>query len=133
MAERFSVVELKQSLGDVLNRAEYAGERFVIHRRGKDAAAVIPIEDLRLLERLIREEEDRIDVAAAEAALEESDERIPLAQVLQQLGMTRGDRKRSAGVRDRVNSGRAAATREDHQGGSPGLDEDRRGDPGPRR
>ncbi len=100
MSERFSVVELKQSLGDILNRAEYAGERFVIHRRGKDAAAVIPIEDLRLLERLVREEEDRIDTGLADAAMRESDERIPFDQVLKKLGMTRGVRKRPTGVRD---------------------------------
>ena len=42
------VIELRHSLGDILNRAEYRGERIVIHRRGKDAAALIPIEDLRL-------------------------------------------------------------------------------------
>jgi prevent-host-death family protein len=42
---RLNVVELRQSLADILNRAEYRGERIVIHRRGKDAAAIIPIED----------------------------------------------------------------------------------------
>jgi prevent-host-death family protein len=100
MSERFNVVQLKQSLGEILNRTEYAGERFVIHRRGKDAAAVIPIEDLRLLERLVREAEDRIDAERVEAARKESDERIPFDQVLKTLGMTRRARKRPTGVRD---------------------------------
>ncbi len=86
--ERLNVVELRNSLSDVLNRAEYRGERTVIHRREKDAAAIIPIADLRLLERLIRAEEDRIDVAAARAAREESDERIPFGEVCRELGVT---------------------------------------------
>jgi prevent-host-death family protein len=78
--QRLGVVELRNSLADVLNRAEYRGGRVVIHRRDKDAAAIIPIEDLRLLERLVREEEDRID-AAALAAREESDERILFGEI----------------------------------------------------
>ena len=61
--DRLNVVELRHSLADVLNRAEYRGERILIHRRGKDAAAIIPVEDLKLLERLIEEEEDRVDIA----------------------------------------------------------------------
>ena len=48
--KRPNVVELRHSLADVLNRAEYQGERIVIHRRGKDAAAIIPIKDLQLLD-----------------------------------------------------------------------------------
>ncbi len=70
---RLNVVELRQSLADILNRAEYQGERIVIHRRGKDAAAIIPIEDLKLLERLIEDAEDRLDAEAARAALAESE------------------------------------------------------------
>lgn len=62
---RLNVVELRQSLADVLNRAEYRGDRIVIHRRGKDAAAIISIEDLKLLERLIEDAEDRLDQTAA--------------------------------------------------------------------
>jgi prevent-host-death family protein len=101
--KRLSVVELRQALADVLNRAEYQGERIVIHRRGKDAAAVIPIRDLQLLERLIEEAEDRLDVEAAHAALAESDERIPHAEVRRRLGLTDGTtakRARAKAVRD---------------------------------
>ena len=89
--KRLSVVELRHTLADVLNRAEYQGERIVIHRRGKDAAAVIPIKDLQLLERLIEEAEDRLDVEAAHAALAESDDRIPYAEVRRRLGLDDGE------------------------------------------
>jgi len=74
--KRLNVVELKNSLGDVLNKAEYQGERTIVHRRGKDSAAIISIPDLRLLELLIEEAEDRLDVEAARKALTESAERI---------------------------------------------------------
>jgi prevent-host-death family protein len=84
---RLSVVELRQCLAEILNRAEYQGERVLIHRRGKDAAAIIPIEDLRLLERLIEDIEDRLDIEAARAALAESGDRIPYAEVRRKLGL----------------------------------------------
>ncbi len=84
---RLNVVELRQSLAEILNRAEYQGERIVVHRRGKDAAAIISIEDLKLLERLIEDAEDRLDVSAARDALAESNERIAYAEVRKRLGL----------------------------------------------
>jgi len=87
---RFSVVELRRQFAEVLNRAEYQGERVVVHRRGKDAAAIIPIEDLRLLERLIEDAEDRLDIRAARDALAESDDRIPLSEVRKRLELDDG-------------------------------------------
>jgi prevent-host-death family protein len=50
-----------------INRAAYGKERVRIAREGQDIAAVIPIEDLELLEEL----EDRIDIMEAFDALEE--------------------------------------------------------------
>jgi PHD/YefM family antitoxin component YafN of YafNO toxin-antitoxin module len=84
--KRISVVELRQELADILDRAEYLGERTVIHRRDKDAAAIIAIEDLNLLERLIREEEDRLDIAAAQSARKENDY-IPYEEFRTEVGM----------------------------------------------
>jgi prevent-host-death family protein len=84
---RLSVVELRQSLAEILNRAEYQGERIIIHRRGRAAAALIPLEDLELLERLIGEAQDRFDVEAARAALAESQERIPYSSARRRLGL----------------------------------------------
>lgn len=94
--ERLSVVELRRSLAEILDRAECRGERIVIHRRGKDAAALIPIEDLRLLERLIEEAEDRFDVEAARAALAESADRVPYSAARQRLGLEDGQEAKPA-------------------------------------
>src|SRR5438552_86141 len=99
---RLNVVELRQSLAEALNRAEYQGERIVIHRRGKDAAAIIPIEDLKLLERLIEDAEDRLDVEAARAALAESDDRIPYAEVRRRLGLDDEQDAKQAGAKARA-------------------------------
>ena len=38
-------------LGDLINRALYGSERFILTRHGKPAAAIVSIEDLNRLER----------------------------------------------------------------------------------
>jgi len=86
---RINVSKAREEFPDILNRAAYAKERTIVSRRGKDLAAVIPIEDLRLLERLAREEIDRIDIEDARAALKEAEEKgtIPLEEVKKRLGL----------------------------------------------
>lgn len=60
--------KVRKDFSDTVNRVAYAGERVVLQRRGKEIAAVVPIEDLKLLEAL----EDRMDLADARAALAEA-------------------------------------------------------------
>jgi prevent-host-death family protein len=62
---KISTVEAREQFSDVVNRAAYGKERVVLTRRGKDLAAVVPIEDMRLLEAL----EDQLDSEAAKEAL----------------------------------------------------------------
>ena len=57
----------RQNFSDIINRAAYAGERVIVHRRKKPVAAVVPIEDLELL----RSYEDKIDREDALRALKE--------------------------------------------------------------
>ena len=56
-----SATAARQSFSESLNRAAYGGERVVIRRHGKEIAAVVPIEDLRLIEQM----EDAEDVRVA--------------------------------------------------------------------
>jgi prevent-host-death family protein len=58
----------RQNFSDILSRAEYRGERVIVHRGKKAVAAVVPIEDVELLEKL----EDEIDIAAAREALKDT-------------------------------------------------------------
>jgi prevent-host-death family protein len=83
---RLNVSKAREEFPELVNRAAYGKERMIVSRRGKDLAAVIPIEDLRLLERLAREEMDRLDIESARAALAEPGENIPLRDLMRELG-----------------------------------------------
>jgi len=85
---RLNVSKARDEFPEVVNRAAYGKERTIVSRRGKDLAAVIPIDDLRLLERLAREEMERLDLEDARAALKEAKEKgtVPLRDLMQALG-----------------------------------------------
>jgi hypothetical protein len=59
----------------------------VISRHGKEVAAVIPIEDLRLLERLMEAEMDRQDIEAARAAIISPGDNISLQDLKPEIGL----------------------------------------------
>jgi prevent-host-death family protein len=73
------------NLADVINTVAYAKERIVLTRRGKRVAAVIPIEDLDVLERI----EDEIDLSAARTALADTKKHgtIPWEKIKKELGL----------------------------------------------
>jgi prevent-host-death family protein len=77
--------EVRSTIAELVNRVHYRGDRIIIGRSGKELAAVIPMRDLRLLERLIEEAEDRIDVAEAERIEAEEPESIPWEDVRRDL------------------------------------------------
>ena len=85
---RLNISEARDGFPEVVNRAAYGKERTIVSRRGKDLAAVIPIEDLRLLERLAQEEIDRVDIEDARAALKEAEKKgtVPLRDLMRELG-----------------------------------------------
>jgi len=80
---KITTAEARNDFADVINRASFGKERFVLTRRGKKLVAIISIEDLELLEEM----EDRIDVEAAKAALAESDERVLYQDLRRELGL----------------------------------------------
>ena len=57
----------------------------MVRLSGKDVAAVVPIEDLRLLEHLTQEEMDRQDIEAARQAQAEGGKRIVLRDFMRRL------------------------------------------------
>ena len=82
---RKPVSEARQNLSETLNRVRYGGERIMLQRRGKDVAAIVPVEDVLLLEEL----EDRIDMEGAREALREAEREgtIPWEEVKKMLGL----------------------------------------------
>jgi prevent-host-death family protein len=83
---RLNVSKAREEFPDLVNRAAYGKERTIVSRRGKDMAAVIPIEDLKLLERLSREEMDRMDIETARAALAERGKNRSMRDLMRELG-----------------------------------------------
>jgi prevent-host-death family protein len=80
---RVPASKARERLADILSDVAARGDRVILHRHGKDVAAVISMDDLALLESL----EDRYDVESARATLADSDERIPWAKLKKQLGL----------------------------------------------
>lgn len=83
--EIIPISDARQNLAELCNRVAYGSERLLIARRGKARVALVPVEDLELLEAL----EDAIDLAAARKALREAESvgTKPLQQVLRELGV----------------------------------------------
>jgi len=84
---RLAVGKIRQEFAETVNRVAYGRERIVLRRRGKDLAALIPFEDLVLLEEL----EDRLDLAEAEEILAKAkanrEKPIPWAKAKKHLGL----------------------------------------------
>jgi prevent-host-death family protein len=79
---RLTASAVREEFSEILNRVAYKGERIVLERRGKDVAALVPVEDLELLERL----EDHMDLEAARKALEEQGS-VSLDELKTELGI----------------------------------------------
>jgi prevent-host-death family protein len=71
--ERLTTSKARDEFADTLNRVAYRGERIILHRRGRDLAALVPIQDLKALQEL----EDRRDVEEADRRLSDPAE-VPM-------------------------------------------------------
>jgi len=78
---KIAVIDARKDLADILNRAAYGKERVVLTRRGKDVAAIVPMDDLAILEAI----EDHMDLTESEKILErvkrDSEETFSLEEV----------------------------------------------------
>ena len=78
---KIAVIDARKDLAEVLNRAAYGKERVVLTRRGKDVAAIVPMDDLNLLEAM----EDHMDITESERIMARvhagSEQVLPLAEV----------------------------------------------------
>jgi prevent-host-death family protein len=67
-AKNLSATEAREHFSEVVNRVRYGRERILLGRHGNEQAAIVPVEDLRLIEQL----EDALDLSAAREALRET-------------------------------------------------------------
>ena len=81
----YPITAAREQFADIVNRVAYGHERVRIVRRGRGLVAMVPIEDLALIEAI----EDRIDIEAATAALADptNTPRIPWEQVKAELDL----------------------------------------------
>jgi antitoxin (DNA-binding transcriptional repressor) of toxin-antitoxin stability system len=54
MTEKVSTIDVRQRIGDLLNRVALRRDEFVIERKGKALAALVPIERLEQMRRFAR-------------------------------------------------------------------------------
>lgn len=81
---RLNSTQARSEFADILNRVAYRKERIVLHRRGKNVAVLVPIEDLKLLKKI----EDQMDNEAADKALKEPGRRIPWEKLKKDLRLS---------------------------------------------
>lgn len=79
-----NTAEAKEQFTDLVNRVAHNKERIILTRRGKDIAAIIPLEDLALL----TESQDKRDLREASEALKEARNTgtITLEQLKEEIG-----------------------------------------------
>ena len=80
-AETVGASAARESFPELIERVKHTGERIVIERRGREMAALVTVDDLRILEAL----EDDHDVAVIKARLREKT--IPAKQVHTEFGL----------------------------------------------
>ena len=81
---RIAASAARLDFADIVNKVAFGGERITLQRHGKDVAAIVPVEDLRLIELL----EDKMDLETARAALREKAPSVPWNRLKAQLGLS---------------------------------------------
>lgn len=81
---------VRDNLGELINRVKYRHERLAVTRRGKPVAALVPMEDLEFLEQVLEALEDERDLPTIRERLrhyDETGEAIPWEEAKAQLGL----------------------------------------------
>jgi prevent-host-death family protein len=81
MLRKISTGDARKQLANIMNRVAFGKETFVLTRRGKALAALVPVEDLKLLQEI----EERMDVEDAWKARSESEETIAWEELKKEL------------------------------------------------
>ncbi len=82
--------EVRDGLGELINRVSYLHERMKVTRRGKPVAALVPLEDLEFLEQVLDAMEGERDLPTIKERLkrfEDTGEGIPWATIKTDHGL----------------------------------------------
>ena len=92
MAKSFSIAEAKSRFSELVNRAAYGQERFLVERRGKPVGAIVSAADLDRLE-AGEPARPRHGLLAAVGALAEVEELDEILEEIQRQRATASDRE----------------------------------------
>lgn len=81
--------EVRDGLGELINRVAYGGERVMVTRRGKKIVGIVSAEEMELLDAVLDAIEDEIDIPLIKERLAEVErgEFVPWEQVKDELGL----------------------------------------------
>jgi len=83
MITKISTADARKKFSNIVNRVAFGKESIILTRRGEELAALVAMDELRLLQEL----ENRIDIADAVKALKEPGDDIPAEQFWKKLGL----------------------------------------------
>ena len=83
MLRKISTADARKKLANIVNRVAFGKEAFVLTRRGEALAALVSVEDLRLLQEM----EERMDVDDAWKARSESEETFSWEELKKELNL----------------------------------------------
>ena len=83
MTTTISTADARKNFADIVNKVAYGKESIVLTRRGRKIAALVSMDELKLLQNI----EDHIDIEDAKKSLAEPGENISAQDVWRQLGV----------------------------------------------
>jgi antitoxin Phd len=81
MFNKISAADARKKFSNILNRVAYGKESFILTRRGEPLAAIVSIDDLKLLQEI----EEQMDIDDAWKARNEPGENISWEELRQEL------------------------------------------------
>ncbi len=75
---KLKATEVRDDFSEIINRVAYGKEHVILTRRGKDLAALVPVDELDLFRSVIEKLEDELDIAEAKKRLANKKE-IPIS------------------------------------------------------
>jgi len=83
MLNKITTADARKKFSNIINRVAFGNESFVLTRRGEPIAALVSVQELKLLQEL----EDKMDIDDAWKAKNEPGDPIPWDELKKELGL----------------------------------------------